>query len=157
VLIAMSAAIPSSFGAGVIADRIGRKRVLLAACLFQLVCIVNFLVSPREPTTLYVSGVFYGLGNGAYLSMYWTIVSDMVPEGDTSKFIGLMHYTFLIPWVIIPPTLGPLVDNFGANSGLGYNILFVLIICLLLGGILLIPKIPETFKKSLPVPVADAS
>jgi MFS family permease len=155
VLIAMTAAIPSSFGAGMIADRFGRKRMLLMACLLQLACIVNFLISPRVHSTLYVSGLLYGLGNGAYLSMYWTMVSDMVPEADTSKYIGLMQYTFLIPWAIIPPTLGPVVDTFGTSSGAGYNLLFTAIAFLLIAGMLLIPKIPETLKKAVPVPAAE--
>jgi MFS family permease len=156
VLIAMTAAIPSSFGAGMIADRFGRKRMFLTACLLQLACIVNFLISPRVHSTLYLSGLLYGLGNGAYLSMYWTMVSDMVPEADTSKYIGLMQYTFLIPWAIIPPTLGPVVDTFGTSSGVGYNLLFIAIAFLLISGMLLIPKIPETLKLAAPVSTAGA-
>ncbi len=157
VLIAMAAGLPASLGAGFIADRFGRRKVLLAACLLQLACILNFLVSPRAHATMYVSGVLYGLGNGAYLSMYWTLVSDLVPEGETSKYIGLMQYTFLIPWAIIPPTLGPLVDGFGSNSGTGYNLLFLTIAVLLIIGISLIPKIPETLRQPRPVPAADAT
>jgi MFS family permease len=157
VLIAMAAGLPSSLTSGLLADRFGRKRVLLAACLLQLACILNFLFSPRTHSTMYMSGVLYGLGNGAYLSMYWTIVSDMVPEAEASKYIGLMQYTFLIPWAVIPPTLGPIVDNFGANSGLGYNIFFVIISFLLILGMVLIPKIPETLKKAAPLPLADAT
>lgn len=157
VLIAMAAGLPSSLGAGMVADRFGRKRVLLAACLLQLACITNFLVSPRTHSTMYLSGVLYGLGNGAYMSMYWTIVSDMVPESETGKYIGLMQYTFLIPWAIIPPTLGPIVDGFGTNSGLGYNIFFVIIMFLLIAGIVLVPKIPETLGKAATLPVADTT
>ncbi|RJP25092.1 MAG: MFS transporter [Candidatus Abyssobacteria bacterium SURF_5] len=156
VLIAMTAAIPSSFGSGVIADRLGRKRVLLIGCLLQLACILNFLISPRLHSTLYISGLLYGLGNGAYLSMYWTLVSDLVPEADAGKYMGLMQYTFLIPWAIVPPALGPMVDRFGASSGPGYNILFVVIVFLLAGGLIMIRKIPETFKTA-PAPVADFS
>jgi MFS family permease len=155
VLIAMAAAIPSSFGAGVVADRFGRKRVLLVASLLQVACILNFLLSPRAHSTLYISGVLYGLGNGSFMSMYWTIVSDLVPESDTGKYIGLMQYTFLIPWAVIPPSLGPMVDAFGAGDGKGYSILFVVIVALLVAGLLLLPKIPETFKKAPPLPVAD--
>ncbi|RJP68997.1 MAG: MFS transporter [Candidatus Abyssobacteria bacterium SURF_17] len=150
VLIAMATAVPSSLAAGMIADRFGRKRVLLVACLLQVACILNFLISPRVHATLYVSGFLYGLGNGAYLSLYWTILSDLIPEGEASKHIGLMQYTFLIAWTTIPPTLGPIVDRFGASSGMGYNILFITITIFLLAGISLIRKIPETLSKTPP-------
>ncbi len=147
VLIAMGTAVPSSIGAGFVADRFGRKRVLLVACLLQLACQVNFLLAPRGFSTLYLSGFLFGLGNGAYLSTYWTLVSDMIPKDETSKYIGLMQYTMVFPWVVTPVALGPIVDNFGAASGRGYNILFSVIIVFFIAGILLIHRIPETLKR----------
>jgi MFS family permease len=148
VLIAMGAGIPSSLAAGFLADRFGRRRVFLVACLLQLACMVNFLLAPRGYATLYLSGLLFGLGNGAYLSMYWTLVSDMIPAEEASKYIGLMQYTMLIPWVVTPLTLGPIVDGFGAASGTGYNILFSIIVVFLLAGLFLIRKIPETLHRS---------
>jgi len=148
VLIAMSAAIPSSLGAGFVADRFGRRRVLFVACVLQVGCMLNFLLSPRVHATLYLSGLLYGLGNGAYLSMYWTLLSDMVPKNEVSRYIGLMQYTMQIPWAVTPIVLGPIVDNFGAASGRGYNILFIIIVVFLTTGMLLIRKIPETLGKS---------
>ncbi len=88
----------------------------------------------------------YGLGNGAYLSMYWTILADMVPEDQASKHIGLMQYTMQIPWAVTPIVLGPIVDNFGTTSGRGYNILFSTIVIFFAIGMLMIRKIPETLK-----------
>jgi len=157
VLIAMAAAIPSSLGAGFVADRFGRKRVLFIACLLQVACILNFLLSPRVYSTLYLSGLLYGLGNGAYMSMYWTILSDMVPEGETGKYIGLMQYTFQFSWAIIPPSLGPIIDSFGAASGRGYDVFFLAIAVLLTAGVALIWKIPETLKKNPTTPPANTS
>lgn len=146
VLIAMAAAIPSSLGAGFVADRFGRRRVFLVACLLQIACMINFLLSPRVHSTLYLSGLLFGLGNGAYLSMYWTLLSDLVPEGETSQYIGLMQYTMQIPWAVTPAVLGPIIDGFGAESGLGYNILFSAITVFLAIGAALIHKIPETLR-----------
>lgn len=144
VLIAMGTAVPSSIGAGFVADRFGRRRILLVACLLQLACQVNFLLAPRGFSTLYLSGFLFGLGNGAYLSLYWTLVSDMIPKDEAGKYIGVMQYTMVIPWVVTPITLGRIVDNFGAASGRGYNILFSVIIVFFIVGILLLRRIPET-------------
>jgi MFS family permease len=152
VLIAMGAAVPSSIFGGYIADRIGRKRVFFVASALQIACMFNFLLSPRVHATLYLSGLLYGLGNGAYMSMYWTILSDMVPEAETSKYIGLMQYTMLIPWVITPSALGPIVDGFGTSSGRGYTILFSIMTVFLIAGMLLMTKIPETLER----PPADS-
>ena len=146
VLIGMTAAIPSSLCAGYVADRFGRKRVFFVACLIQIAGMLNFLLAPRVHTTLYISGLLYGLGNGAYMSMYWTLLSDMVPEDEASRYMGLMQYTAQIPWAITPAALGPVVDGFGASSGRGYNILFTIITVFLIIGASLIRKIPETLR-----------
>lgn len=148
VLIAMGAGVPSSLAAGFLADRFGRRRVFLIACLLQLACMINFLLAPRGHFTLYLSGLLFGLGNGAYLSTYWTLVSDMIPGDEASKYIGLMQYTMLIPWAVTPLALGPIVDGFGAASGRGYNILFSVIVVFLMAGMLLIRKIPETLRSA---------
>ncbi len=145
-LIATVAAVFSSLVAGMVADLLGRKGVLIVACMLQIVCMLNFLVFPWVHTTLYIGGFLFGAGNGAYWSIYWTMLSDMVPEGETSKYIGLIQYTSIIPWAVVPAVLGPIVDNFGAASGKGYNILFVVIMGLLGAGVLLIRRLPETLK-----------
>ena len=151
-LIGTGPALISAIGAGWIADRFGRKRILVVACIFQIGAMINFLVSPWVHSTLYLSGLLFGLGNAAYWSLYWTILSDMVPEGETSKYIGLIQYTTMIPWAVVPPTLGALVDGFGAASGRGYNILFTVIVIFLSAGMVLIWKIPETLKTSAQKP-----
>jgi MFS family permease len=148
VLIAMAAAVLSSISAGFVADRFGRRRVFMIACLIQVTAMLNFLLAPRVHTTLYLSGLLYGLGNGAYLSMYWTLLSDLVPEDEASRYIGLMQYTMQIPWAFMPALLGPIVDGFGAESGRGYNVLFTIITVFLVIGAAMIWKIPETLKKN---------
>jgi MFS family permease len=155
VLIAMGTAIPSSLGAGFVADRFGRKRVFVLACLLQILAMLNFLLSPRVHSTLYLSGFLYGLGNGAYMSLYWTMLSDMVPEDEASKHIGLMQYTMQIPWAVIPITLGPIVDSFGTTSGVGYNILFSSIVIFFVIGVLMIRKVPETLNSESASVVQD--
>ena len=145
-LIGTGPALVSAISAGWIADRFGRRRVLVVACFLQIVAMLNFLVLPWVHSTLYLTGFLFGLGNAAYWSLYWTILSDLVPEGETSKYIGLVHYTTIIPWVVVPPTLGVIIDGFGAASGQGYRVLFIIIVILLTAGMALIRKIPETLK-----------
>lgn len=145
-LIGAGAALPAALGAGWIADRFGRKRILIVACALQIVALINFLVSPWVHSTLYVTGLLFGLGSAAYWALYWTILSDLVPKGETGKYLGLIQYTTIIPWAVVPPALGAVVDGFGAASGRGYTILFILIAILLTIGMLLILKIPETLK-----------
>ncbi len=152
-LIGAGAGVFSAFAAGWIADRYGRKRVLVIACLLQIGCMTNFLVLPWTHPTLYFSGFLFGLGNAAYWSIYWTLLSDLVPEGEASKYIGLIQFTSIFPWAVVPTTLGPIVDGFGAASGQGYRLLFIIIVVILSIGMLLIRGIPETLKKAQPVSV----
>jgi len=156
-LIGTGPALLSAISAGWMADRFGRKRVLAVACLLQIVSMVNFLIFPWVHSTLYVTGFLFGLGNAAYWSLYWTLLSDLVPEGETSKYIGLIQYTTMIPWAVVPPTLGAIVDGFGAASGQGYRILFMVIVILLTAGMLLIRRIPETLTAHSKAAAAVAS
>jgi MFS family permease len=145
-LIGLGPGVVSALSAGWIADRFGRRRVLAVACLFQVASIVNFLVFPWVHSTLYLTGLLFGLGSAAYWSLYWTLLSDLVPEGETGKYIGLIQYTTMIPWAVVPPTLGAIVDGLGAASGQGYRILFFLIVILFTLGMMLIRRIPETLR-----------
>ncbi|GAB4349142.1 MAG: hypothetical protein Kow0099_32040 [Candidatus Abyssubacteria bacterium] len=147
-LIGAGAGVFSAIAAGWVADRFGRKRVLFVACILQIICMVIYFFLPWVSTTLYMSAFLFGLGNAAYWSIYWTLLSDLVPEGETSKYMGLIQYTSVIPWAIVPAVLGPVVDGFGAASGQGYKVLFITIIVILTLGLLLIPRIPETLKSA---------
>lgn len=145
-LIATGPALIGAISAGWVADRFGRKRVLFIACFLQVVSLLNFLVFPWVHSTLYLTGLLFGLGNASYWSLYWTILSDLVPEGETSKYIALVQYTSIIPWMIVPPTLGAVIDGLGATSGQGYRVLFITIVVVLTAGMIMIRRIPETLK-----------
>jgi MFS family permease len=149
-LIGAGAGVCSAIAAGWVADRFGRKRVLLVACILQIACMVIYFFLPWVSTTLYCSAFLFGLGNAAYWSIYWALLSDLVPEGETSKYMALIQYTSILPWAVVPAVLGPVVDGFGAASGQGYKVLFITIIVILTLGLLLIPRIPETLKKGEP-------
>jgi ACDE family multidrug resistance protein len=122
---------------GVIADRLGRKRVLVVSLLlfgiFGGACAfaTNF-------TTLMILRIVQGIGSAPMGSVGVTIISDIFSGNDRARALGFNN-TVMYTGYIIFPMLG------GALAGLAWNYPFLLfIVALPLGLIaLLYLKVPE--------------
>src|SRR5205085_6661639 len=68
----------SAFIAGWLSDRFGRKRmVYLSGGLMALVGLI-FILTQSLPVVL-AAGAIFGLGCGAYISVDWALVADVLP------------------------------------------------------------------------------
>jgi MFS family permease len=135
----VGAAITTVF-AGTLSDKYGRKRmVYLSGALMGIVCFVFILF--HSFTLAVLMGIIFGLGYGAYTSVDWALVSDVLPSmDDYAKDMGIWHVADVLPQVIAGAVGGVLLDNFqrigAANhiQNLGYiTIFFVSVLFFLLG------------------------
>jgi MFS family permease len=118
--------------AGVLSDKYGRKRmVYLAGALMGIVCFV-FLFS-HSFTLAVLMGIVFGLGYGAYTSVDWALVSDVLPSvDDYAKDMGIWHVADVLPQIVAGSIAGVLLDNFqrigAANNmpNLGYTVIFLM-------------------------------
>ena len=140
-------AIASSLAAGILSDRLGRKKMVYVASVLQ--AIVPFILIFFHSFWLVVAlGIVFGLGYGAYGSVDWAMVSDVLPsEEDHAKDMGIWHVADTLPQVISVPIAGLLLDRFQVvgqqhdQPNLGYTVIFLLAVIYFVLGTVLVRKI----------------
>ena len=126
VIILSLTSLVSAILAGWLSDRLGRKRmVYFAGGLMALVGLV-FVVTQSLPIILAAAAIF-GLGYGAYISVDWALVADVLPSRKHyARDMGVWNISLSLPQVIAPVLGGPLIDSM-AKTGhptLGFQLLF---------------------------------
>lgn len=120
----------SAFIVGWLSDRFGRKRmVYFSGGLMALVGLI-FIITQSLPVVL-AAGAIFGLGYGAYTSVDWALVADVLPSHrNYARDMGVWNIALSLPQVIAPVVGGPLIDSFtrAGNPVLGYQLLFALAI-----------------------------
>jgi Na+/melibiose symporter-like transporter len=132
------------FPAGMLSDRLGRRRTnLLAGALVTLgIFLLAFAVSLSQAS---VFGVVIGIGTGIFLSANWALATDLIPEERAGVFLGLTNLA--TAGASAASRLGgPLIDwvnTLHPGAYLGYPTLFVLASLSVLVGTLLVLRIQE--------------
>lgn len=126
----------SALGAGWLSDRFGRKRtVYVAGCFMALVGLI-FIITQSLPIVL-AAGAIFGIGYGAYVSVDWALVADVLPShSNYARDMGVWNISLSLPQVIAPVIGGPLIDSL-TRSGhpiLGFQLLFAMAIAYCLIG-----------------------
>ncbi len=101
---------------GVIADRVGKKTLLLPGLL--TLCVGNMLLlSDPSPLLFTAATVFVSMGVLSN-SMISGLVADLVPEPLVGKGMGMYRFTADLGVVAGPFVLGLLTDIYGFNAAL---------------------------------------
>jgi Na+/melibiose symporter-like transporter len=102
------AIIPSMVG-GVLSDRTGRRKlfVYISSALQAVVVSVLLFGLVRSLSLLYVLGILYGIGYGAYYAVDWALACDVLPnrEEAAGRDMALWHVSFTLPQVLAPAIL----------------------------------------------------
>ena len=131
------AIIPSMIG-GVLSDRTGRRKlfVYISSALQAVVVSVLLFGLVRSLSLLYVLGILYGIGYGAYYAVDWALACDVLPnrEEAAGRDMALWHVSFTLPQVLAPAILAgflhflnePGHQLLGVSSGhdLGFRFIF---------------------------------
>jgi MFS family permease len=131
------AIIPSMIG-GVLSDRTGRRKlfVYISSAMQALVVSVLLFGLVRSLSVLYVLGILYGIGYGAYYAVDWALACDVLPnrEEAAGRDMALWHVSFTLPQVLAPAILAgflhflnePGHQVLGVSSGndLGFRFIF---------------------------------
>lgn len=120
----------STLAAGWLSDRFGRKRlVYISGALMAIVGLI-FIIT-RSLTLVIAAGAIFGLGYGAYLSVDWALVADVLPSHrHYARDMGVWNISLGLPQIIAPVLGGPLIDYFTRQGQgfLGFQILFAMAI-----------------------------
>ena len=126
VIILSLTSLLSALAAGWLSDRFGRKRIVYFSGGFMAIVGLIFIVTQSLPIVL-AAGAIFGLGYGAYISVDWALVADVLPsKRNYARDMGVWNISQSLPQVIAPVIGGPLLDSF-TKSGhpvLGFQLLF---------------------------------
>lgn len=129
----------SAYPAGRLSDRIGRRPVVISSGLLGAIGILlPFFSHSYEYMMLY--GGLLGISGGAFMSTNWALATDLIPEGEEARYLGLTNLATAGGAALALFIIGPVIDFFnGYSPGLGYRaMLLVCFLCFVIGSVLLI-------------------
>ncbi|GAA1275416.1 MFS transporter [Sphaerisporangium rubeum] len=121
ILIYTAAVVATTVVAGVVSDRLGRRRALV--CVSGVVSAMPMALMafwPEWPVIMVGAGLL-GVGYGIYLSVDSALVTEVLPAAaGRAKDLGVINIASTGPQVISPVIAGPIVAGFG-----GYPVLYL--------------------------------
>ncbi len=126
------------YPAGRLSDRVGRKLVIVPACLLSALGVVALFLSQSYIQIIF-SGALLGISSGAWMSSQWALATDLVGKGEEAKYLGLVNLV-VAGGGALARLIGPVIDFFnGYSPNLGYSVMFLFcFICFVVGSLLLL-------------------
>lgn len=113
--------------AGVLSERLGRRRLSLLAEGVVFGGLIG-LAMWRAAHQLWVWGVVIGLGMGIFVSVNWAWATDLVPKQQAAGYLGLSNLA-TAGAAALSRLMGPVIDLVNAQRhNAGYSLLFVIAI-----------------------------
>jgi MFS family permease len=146
-----------------VSARVGRRPVLIAACLMGALGSTLFFFA-TSLSEVVVFALFVGVAFGMLVSVDWAYMSDLAPKARSGKFLGFSNVATAGSQALAPTLMGPVIDHFNrtsAHDGLagtaGYSVLFAVSAVFFLTGGLVLSRvrahhIPEADE---PIPVIE--
>ena len=128
-MLALGGAVVSGLVSGILSDRFKRRApvVGIATLCMSLAALAFVLFPDTLITWLWLLGILFGLGYGAYTSVNWALSIDVLPSLEKAgKDLGIWNASTTLP-TIIAPLVGSLIIKIAAGAGetaLGYRAVF---------------------------------
>ena len=153
LLIATLSGLVGNFPAGILSDRMSKKLVVYISCVITGISAILFLTT-NSVLVAYIAAFFFGAGFGAFQAVDWALATNLLPDTDEAKYMGVWHAAFTVPQVFAPLIGGRVayLFNHGSaaawatqqfGSGFGYRAVLFTVLLYLLGGTFLIHPIRE--------------
>jgi MFS family permease len=150
-----------------LSDRIGRRPLILASGVLAALGTLDLVFShytwapaglldalgstfhvPPLAAQATLAGVVIGIGFGAFESVDWAFIQDVIPQGESGLFMGFSNIATAGSGVIARFITGGLLDAFNAGRPIlglkgGYPIIFTVFFVWLVAGSLAILKVRE--------------
>jgi len=133
---------------GYLSDKMGRKRLLVAAGVLALIGTIILIFARNIPLVL-LAGAFLGLGTGTFMATNWALGTELVPAKDAGRYLGISNLAGAGAGIVGSSIGGPLADYFNSiQPGLGYPVIFALYGGLFLLSVLILPRITKPKEES---------
>ncbi|SDD00949.1 MFS transporter [Glycomyces harbinensis] len=133
VVLYTAGVVATSVVGGVVSDRIGRRKALVAASCAVMAFAALLLTFWHTWPAAIAAAAIMGAGFGVYLSVDQALITQVLPAAtDRAKDLGIINIASTAPQVLGPALAAPVVAHFG-----GYGTLYALAtVVTLLGGVL---------------------
>jgi len=133
VLLYTTGVVATSVLGGVVSDRIGRRKALVAASSIVMAFAALLLTFWHTWPAAIAAASIMGAGFGVYLAVDQALITQVLPAAtDRAKDLGIINIAATAPQVLGPALAAPIVAHFG-----GYGTLYALAtVTTLLGGLL---------------------
>jgi MFS family permease len=112
------------FPAGYLADRIGRKRLMIVSGVGATIGGFLFPFS-HSLAELMIYGGIVGLSAGIFISVGWAMATDLVPREEAGRYLGISNLA-TAGGSAAARLGGPIIDSVNAtHPGLGYTVVFL--------------------------------
>ncbi len=105
--------------AGVISDRLGRRRIFVAlSAVFVSIATVMLAFAPTFSVTV-IAAIILGLGTGVFTSVDFALVTEVLPAKESNgKDIGIINLAIALPNVLSPIVAALMLATLGGYTGL---------------------------------------
>src|SRR6266849_7190991 len=142
-LLALLGAICSALLLGIYSDRVRRAPIVCISTLLMATASFAFVIAPGS-FPLWILGILFGIGYGAYTSVDWALAVDAMPSLSTvGKDFALWGSSTNLS-AILAPAMGSLIiylTSFYAATALGYRLVFAVATLFLIYGAIFVLKI----------------
>lgn len=140
VVLSLTAAIASIYS-GRLADKIGRKKVIVTAGWIMFCMLMPFALVKSFPAIVVLAALF-GLGFGPFSASIWALTSDVVGESEeVAKDMGIWQSATVFPQ-LLSGVIGIGIDYVNRyQKGLGYSMSFFVAAFIFLAGALVVSSI----------------
>lgn len=152
LILATASGLIGTLPAGYLSDRISKKRVVYVSMAITGLAALIFLLT-NSTTIALVAAFFFGTGFGAFTAVDWALATNLLPEHDEAKYMGVWHVAFTVPQVIAP-LVGGIVATLFAHvgpPGFRYRVVMFLVLAYVAWGTALLRPLRE---RILPKPPA---
>jgi MFS family permease len=156
-----------TYPAARLSDRVGRRNTIFAggmAGAAAIVCVVfshyqllptaivlpvaQSLHVPELAAQAVLFGIVSGIGLGAFLSVDWAFITEVIPPGEAGRFMGISNIATAGSGIIARLIAGGLLDHFNAGPRIlglpgGYPVIFSIFAAWMVIGSLLVLKVRE--------------
>jgi MFS family permease len=131
---------------GWLADKIGRKVLVAISGVLATIGTVILLLSPNM-TVIMIGGCIVGAGVGMFFTTNWALGTDIVPQKEAGKFLGISNLAGAGAGAVGSYIGGPIADyftiNFPGTPGMGYMLIFAIYAALFLISSIVLIKVRE--------------
>jgi len=142
-LLALVGAICSAFVLGILSDRVRRAPIVCASTLCMALASFAFVIAPGS-FPLWILGICFGVGYGAYTSVDWALAIDSLPSmGNVGKDFAIWGSSTNLSSTLAP-ALGSVIIyevSIYAATALGYRVIFAVATLFLIAGAVFALKI----------------